>query len=253
MSGISIAALTLRERRRRVLGLVAFAGLFLAAGVTASLFARDEHGHVNIDQLFVVGGFPLVSGLLLVGWFIGRYPLIAALVLLAGIFSHDHANGFTRIYSVRPTSLLRIYGVRFAILGAVAFLLSALLMPIFDLIMLGTWAGPATFILILANLLVYGGLVALLSVWIRADVWVAVGLAIFAIIWDALRRADALLVPNGLADFMSFILPPQAALLQLEEAFGNLQPIPWDAFAYAAIYGVALLALAGVGLLRRET
>ena len=48
------------------------------------------------------------------------------------------------------------------------------------------------------------------------------------------------------------LLPPQAALLRLEEAFGALQPIPWDAFLYIAAYSLVLLLLAGIALARRE-
>jgi hypothetical protein len=118
--------------------------------------------------------------------------------------------------------------------------------------MLGTWAGPATLVLILANVVALGGLVAFLSLWTRADAWIALFLALAALVWNALRESGRLTVPPGARDFVAFILPPQGAMLRLEEAFGALQPIPWDAFAYVVGYGMVLLALAAFLLRRRE-
>lgn len=253
MRTLALAGLTLRARRRRILALLAFAGLFLASGATARLLVTDADGHVNADQLFLLGGYPAVSALLLLGWLLGRFPLIATLVLMAGFFADDRANGYVRLYAVRPVSPLRIYGTRFVVLAGVAFGISAVLMPTFDLLMLGTWAGPATLVLILAHVLAFGGLVALLSVWTRADAWITLLLAIAALVWDGLRSAGMLAVPPGVRDVVAFILPPQAALFRLEEAFGAIQPIPWDAFLYVVGYGVAMLVAAALALHRRET
>ncbi len=252
MSAVVLAGLTLRARRKRIVVLLAFAALFLAAGTTARLLVSDEGGHVNADRLFLLGGYPAVSALLLLGWILGRFPLIATLVLMAGLVSHDRAEGYARVYAVRPASPLRVYGARFAVLAGVAFAISAVLMPTFDLLMLGTWAGPATLVLILGYVLAFGGLVALLSVWTRADAWIALLLALAALVWDGLRSAGALAVPPGVRDVVRFILPPQSAIFRLEEAFGNVQPIPWDAFLYVAGYGVVMLALAALALHRRE-
>jgi hypothetical protein len=171
---------------------------------------------------------------------------------MAGVVSDDRAEGYARLYAVRPTSPLTLYGVRFAALALLAFLVSALLLPAFDLIMLGTWAGPATLVLILANVVALGGLVAFLSLWFRADASVALFLALTGIVWNALRESGRLAVPPGARDFIAFILPPQGAMLRLEDAFGELQPIPWDAFGYVVGYGAVLLVLAGLLLRRRE-
>src|SRR5690606_24415150 len=204
VSALALAGLALRARRRRVLALLAFAAVFLAAALTARLLvSRGAGGQIEMDRLFIVGGYPLVSALLLLGWVLGRYPLVATLVMLAGVISHDRAEGYARVYGVRPMSPRRIYAVRAALLAAVAF---AVFMPVFDLVMLGTWAGPATFVLILAYVIVYGGLVVLLSVWTRGDAWIALLLALLALVWDALRRADALMIPPGLRDLVTFVL-----------------------------------------------
>lgn len=251
-AALALAWLELHARRKRILALAAFAALFLAAGLTARLLVADAHGHLDADQLFMVGGYPLVSALLLLGWLLGRFPLIATLVLMAGIVSDDRATGQARLYAVRPASPQILYGTRFLVLALAAFTMSAILLPAFDLLLLGTWAGPATLVLILANVLAFGGLVTILSVLTRADAWIALFLTLAALVWNALRAASKLTVPIGVRDVVSFILPPQAAILRLEDAFGSLQPIPWDAFLYVAGYGTALLALAGLLLRRRE-
>jgi hypothetical protein len=251
-AALALAWLELRARRKRILALTAFAGLFLAAGTTARLLVAGDDGHVDADQLFLIGGYPLVSALLLLGWLLGRFPLIATLVLMAGVVSGDRDTGQARLYAVRPASPHLIYGTRFLVLATPAFALSAILLPAFGLLLLGTWAGPATLVLILANVLAFGALVTTLSILTRADAWIALFLALAALVWNALRTADRLTIPIGVRDVVSFILPPQAALLRLEDAFGALQPIPWDAFFYITGYGVALLILAGVLLRRRE-
>lgn len=251
-AALTLAFLELRARRKRLLALTAFAGLFLAAGLTARLLVADSHGHVDADQLFLVGGYPLVSALLLLGWLLGRFPLIATLVLLAGIVSDDRAAGHARLYAVRPTSPHALYGARFLVLTTTAFLLCAILLPAFDLLLLGTWAGPATLILITANILAFGGLLTLLSVWTRADAWITLFLALAALVWNALRTAGKLTIPIGARDFIGFLLPPQAAMLRLEDAFGSIQPIPWGAFWYVIGYGIVLLAIAGILLRQRE-
>lgn len=252
MSSLALARLTLAARKKRVIAMVAFGTVFLVAGLASRMLLRDAEGHVELDAVFEVGGYTLASALILMGWVLGRFPLIATVVLLAGVFSGDRDAGYARIYSTRPVSLLGVYTVRFAVLAGAAYLLSALLLPVFDLLLLGTWAGPATLVLILAHVLVYGGLMAVLSLWTRTDAWIAIFLAAAAIVWHALITGGALFVPPGVRDVITFLLPPQAALLQLEGAFAGVEPIPWSAFVHAAGYGVVLLGLAAVTFYRRE-
>lgn len=252
-SAATLAGLTLRSRRRRLLALVAFACLFLAAALTGRVLATGPEGGVEVGQLFVVGGYPLVSALLLLGWVLGRFPLIATLVLLAGLVSDDRRDGFIRVYAVRPTSLVKIYALRALVLGGAAFLLSLALMPLFDLIMLGKVAGFAYVPLILAYVVAYGGLTVLLSVWARGDAWIALLVAIFALVWNALLTAGALTgAPPGITQVITFLAPPQSQFLRLEGAFANIQPIPWGAFFFVSAYGVLALILAGVSLVSRE-
>jgi hypothetical protein len=254
MRGIgSFLRLSLRSSRSRLLGLTAFGILFLMAGGTARVFTDSDHGHIEMDRLFELGGVTLVSGILILGWLIGRFPLIATLVLMSGIFSDDRASGHARLYATRPRSLVLLYGARFLLYAAVAFVMSALLMPAFDVLVLGEWGGPGVFALIAAQIIVFGVLTAALSLVTRADAWVALFLGILAMVWDGLRRIDYYLgMPAFVRETASMILPPQGALMRIEIAFGSFQPVPWDAFLYIVIYGALVLLLAGVALTRRS-
>lgn len=247
----ALAALELRARQRRILALLAFAGLFILVAVTAAVLAHEE-GHVELETLFQIGGYPLISSVLLIGWLLGRFPLVATLVLMSGIIAADRDAGHARILAARPTSPALLYGARFVLLGGLAFLLSAILMPVFDLIMIGTWAGPALVVLILAHVLVWGSLTTLLSVFTRLDAWLTLLLAIFAMVWGALRGAGMLPVVAPVGDIIALLLPPQAQLFALESAFAGLQPIPWAAFWFCAGYAAVALLLAGWAVGRRE-
>ena len=246
-----LALLELSARRRRILALLAFAAVFLAAAATVATLGRADD-HMELDRLFQIGGYPLISGVLLVGWLLGRFPLIATLVLMNGVVAGDRTDGQARVLAARPVAPALIYGARFAVLAGVAFAICAVLMPLFDLIMLGEWAGPATLVLVLAHVLVWGGLTTLLSVFTSLDAWVALLLAVLAMVWAALAGADMLPVTTPLVELVAFALPPQTQLFALEAAFGELEPIPWGAFAFVAGYAAVALILAGVFVGRRE-
>lgn len=246
-----LAGLELLARRRRILALMAFAALFLAAGVTAATLAGGGD-HVEFDALFQIGGYPLISGLLLAGWLIGRFPLAATLVLMSGVIADDRHTGHARLLAVRPVSPTLLYGARALVLGGLAFALSALLMPLFDLIMLGRWGGAATLVLILAHVLVWGGLTALLSTITGLDAWISLLLALLAMVWASLADAGMSPLAPPLADAVSFILPPVRPLFELESAFAGMEPIPWHAFWFCAGYGAVMLIVAGLVVRRRE-
>jgi hypothetical protein len=248
----ALTRLSVRALRGRIALLGLFAGIFLAAALGARLVAG--HGeHVEPDALFQLGGFPLVSAVLLLGWVVGRFPVIAVLVLASGVASSDLTSGHTRFVATRPVPLTRVYGARLAALAGLAFVISALLLPAFDVILLGRWAGPATLVMIAAYVIAYGGLVAFLSVLTRHDAWIALALGLAALVWSTVRRAGGLgSVPVVVRDVVTFALPPQEAFFALESAFAEVAPIPWPAFAYAVGYGLIFLVLGGVLLERRE-
>jgi len=237
----------------RYLGLIAFGIVFILSGLAARGLAGSSEGHIELGQLLLMGGYPLVSAMLLLGWLLGRYPLIATLVLLAGVISRDRHNGHARIYASRPTTMLRIYAPRVLLLAFSAFLLSAILMPTFDVIMLGQWNGPSTLVLIACYVIAYTGLITLLSVFTRGEAWLTLLLAVTAMVWDALRRGGLLdNAPPGIAQVVAFILPPQGALFRVETAFAEMQPLPWASVGYVIGYGVVTLIAAAVFLEDRE-
>lgn len=246
-------ALSLRSHGRRIVGLGAFALLFLLAGATARVLTGSAHGHVELERLFELGGTTLVSALLLLGWLIGRFPMIAILVLMSGVFSDDRERGYARLYAVRPRSLLVLYGARALMYALTAFVMSVVLIPGFDLLILNEWTGTSVFALITAQILVYGSLTALLSVATRADAWVALFLGLLAMVWYALRRMDFFQsTAPAIRETVSVLLPPQGALLRVEAAFAAAQPVPSEAMLYIAIYALLALIIAGVALARRE-
>ena len=251
VAALRLAGLELLVRRRRILALLAFSAVALAVAATAAALGR-EAGHVEIGTLFALGGYPLVSGILLVGWLLGRFPLAATLVLMSGVVAADRAAGHDRLLAVRPVHPALVYGARAAVLGSLALLLSALLLPLFDLIMLGRWGGPATIVLILAHVLVWGGLTAFFSVHTGLDAWIVLLLALAAMVWTGLNQAGMVPLVGPLADLVEFVLPPQRQLFALESAFAGVEPIPWAAFWFCAGYGGLAFLLAGWTLGRRE-
>jgi hypothetical protein len=250
---IAFVGLSVRSRVRRIAGLAAFGLLFLLAGGTARVLTGGEHGHMELEPLFELGGTTLVSALLLLGWLVGRFPIIATLVLMAGIFSDDRAAGHARLFAVRPRSLVLLYGARFLTFALIAFAMSIVLMPAFDLLVLGEWSGNAIFALITSQIMVYAAVTALLSVLTRADAWLALFLGILGIVWDALRRTSFFEYSGApVRETISVLLPPQGALFRIESAFATAAAVPWDALLYIVLYATLLLILAGVALARRE-
>ena len=245
--------LYLRSNLRRLAGLAAFAMLFLLSGLAARFLVGTEHGHVELGNLYLVGGYPLVSAMLLLGWMLGRYALVATLVMFAGIVSSDRVNGTMRLYAVRPRWVGLMYLKKYLIAAIIVFAMSAILMPAFDMILLGQWAGPGTFVLIVSYIFVYGSLTFLLSVWFRGEVWIAIILAITAMLWDALIRSGVIAkAAPGFRELVTILLPPQSALFRLETAFGADSPIPWDSFVFVVAYGLIITIAALVSLRIRE-
>jgi hypothetical protein len=240
-------------RRRRIAALVLFGALYLVGAIVMRAIGTGDHGIVDPDKLMQVGGYSLLSAILLTGWSIGRYPLVIAMVLLAGIVSRDIKSGYARLYAVTRVRLLALYASRLAILMLLAFVISALLLPAFDFIILGKLSGPQVYVLVAAYILVFGTLTALFSVITRADAWVTLFVWMTGMVWHGMLRGGMLnRVPAALTQLVSVVLPPLGALNTIENAFANNQAIPWGAFLYVAMYSVLMLLLAGLALSRRE-
>lgn len=244
--------LELRRQQRRILGLLAFGGLFIAAAATARLLA-GEQDHVEFDRLMQIGGYPMVSALLLSGWLVGRFPFIAAIVLMAGVFSDTERNGLARLLEVRRLSPLHPFALRVLLALLLALGTSAIVLPAFDVIMLGHLPSHQLYALALGYVLAFGALTALLSTITRHEAWITLFLAVVAMIWQALLRAGTLATaPPAMREAVTIMLPPQGALQRLEHAFAADQAVPWFALGYIAVYAALLLVVAGVIAAKRE-
>jgi hypothetical protein len=250
---LALVWLELYTRRKRIAALLGFGALYLVGALTIRAIGLGEHGQVEPEALFQFGGYPLVSAFLLSGWSIGRYPLVIILVLVAGLVSTDIHAGYARIYAVTRARIVALYGFRLALLMVLAFVMSAVLLPIFDYIILGKPSSPQLFVLVTAYILVFGSLTAFFSVWSRGDAWWTLAVWISAMVWAAMKRGGLLAhSPPGVAEVVSVLLPPQAALNTIEDAFGNMQPTPWGAFFYICMYALLVLLAGGFILSRRE-
>lgn len=240
-------------RRRRIAALLAFGVLYLVSALIVHKLGVGEHGQVEPDKLLQVGGFTLVSAFLVLGWSIGRFPLIIVLVLVAGLFSNDAAAGYSRLYVAARVRLVALYGLRLALLMLLALALSVMVLPVFDYIILGKPSGAQFYVLVVAYILVFGSLTALFSLFTRADAWAAMFVWIAGMIWHAMLRGGMLdHIPQMILQAVSVVLPPQGALNSIEDAFGNAQSIPWGAFLYVCMYAALILLVAGLALSRKE-
>lgn len=246
-------------RRRRMAALVLAALLLLAAGAVAAAVSRGPEGHVEIAPLLERGGAWLVSGLIFIGWLVGRFPMVAVLTMAGGAFRGGRArpDGAPSRSAGMPGGAGKAsvprggVALRLGTAAAAAFLLSAVLLPVFDLVMLTAWGGLATLVFILAQVAVYGSLTAFAALWTRWDGWLALVLGAAAMGWHRLAEAGHAPTWPVLADLVAFVLPPRAALVALEDAFPGIQPIPWTALAYALGYAVAVLLVTALIARRR--
>lgn len=249
----SLIWLELYTRRKRIAAIILFGAMYLVGALSVRALGAGPDGHVEADQLFQVGGYPLVSAFLLTGWSIGRYPLIIVVAMVAGLFSTDVRAGFTRIYMCTRVRILPLYGIRLGMLLLLSFVMSSVLLPTFDYIVLRQWSGRQVFVLIAAYTLVFGTLTALFSVFTRADAWATLFVWIAAMVWHSLLRGGLLArVPEVITQGLSVILPPQAALNSLENAFADAQAVPWGAFLYVCMYSTIVLLIAGLVASRKE-
>jgi hypothetical protein len=249
----SLVWLEIYSRRKRIAALALFGALYLIGAVAARVIGTGEHGQVEPDKLMMVGGYPLLSAFLLSGWSIGRFPIVIVLVMVGGLFSADVRAGYTRLYAATRVRILALYAFRLLLLMLLAFALAATVLPVFDYIILRKPSGLQLYVLTAAYVLVFGSLTALFSVFTKADAWAALFAWIAATVWYALLRGGLLdRVPQLLTQAISVVLPPQAALNTIENAFGNGQAVPWGAFLYVCMYAAIILLIAGLALTRRE-
>lgn len=176
------------------------------------------------------------------------------LVLLAGFVSGDRRRGYYRLYFSHPTRPAAFYGLRWGLAYLLA-MAAAVLFLVFG--QLAAWGelrvGPMVLLQAALFALVYGGLMAFLSVLLpRGDALVALALFFLTDWWLLLTgQLGARPLPLPLQQAVSFILPPHVAV---SDVFTGLLAgaIPWGAVAFAAGYGIFWLAAAWLLLRVRE-
>jgi hypothetical protein len=178
---------------------------------------------------------------------------LAMLILLAGFVSHDRRHGYYRIYLSHPVHPLAFYGLRWVLAYGLALLTAALFLVIGQLLAWGGLRGGVEGLLLAAlSALVYGGLIAFLSVALpRGDAWVAVVVFFFTFFWIQVLTLGAEPFTPTLRQAITFLLPPQTAL---QDIYGALLvgTTAWGAVAFVIGYGVFWLVAAGLLLRLRE-
>ena len=176
------------------------------------------------------------------------------LALLAGFVSGDRRRGYYRIFFSHPTRPSAFYGLRWGL----AYLLSMATVSLFLVFgQLAAWGelrvGPMVLLQAALFALVYGGLMAFLSVLLpRGDALAALALFFLTDWWYLLTgQLGAQPLPLPLQQAVSFLLPPHVAV---SDVFSGLLAgaVPWGAVAFAAGYGVFWLAAAWLLLRVRE-
>lgn len=228
------------------LGVVVLAGLMLYMLEPAF----HQHGVPTGDPL---GDLPAELGPLGIAATLANLAGLAMLILLAGFVSNDRRRGYYRIYFSHPTHPLAFYGLRWGLAFGVSLLAAAVFL------VLGQWAawgelrgGAAGLGLAALSALVYGGLIAFLSVVLpRGDAWVAVMVYFFSYFWVQILAVGAEPLTAPLRQAVTFVLPPQTAL---QDVYGALLvgATAWGAVAFVIGYALFWLVLAGLILRVKE-
>jgi hypothetical protein len=177
---------------------------------------------------------------------------LSMIVLLAGFVSTDRREGYARMYFSHPTRPLMFYGLRWLVAFAVVMLVAVLFLVLGQMIAWGEFRGGWSGLLLAAvNAVIYGGLMAFLSVVLpRGDAWVAFVLFLPTFFPQLLAMLQAALGPT-VRQVLVFVLPPHPALQEIYVWL--LQGhIVWSAVLYAVMYGMAFMGIAGVLLWLRE-
>lgn len=175
---------------------------------------------------------------------------LAMIVLLAGFVSGDRREGYARIHFSHPTHPLAFYGLRWAVALALALAAAALFLVLGQLAAWGEFRGGwSGLLLALVNAVIYGGLMAFLSVLLpRGDAGVAFALFLPTFFPQALALLQASLPPATRLP-LALLLPPQPALQEIYVWLLEGRVV-WSAVLYALAYGLLFLAAAAV-LLRQ--
>lgn len=233
-------AIILHDLRWRLLALLGLLALLYA-------FEPGFHQHGTLAEPTVALGPLGISATL--SYLAG----LTMIVLLGGFISTDRREGYGRIIFSHPVSPLAYYGLRWGIALLIA-LGAATIFLVFGQILAwgefqGGWSG---LILPLVSALVYGGLLAFLSVLLpRGDAWITFLLIIVPAFVPELITVALSSLPPALRQGVLLILPPQGAFQRIYEGL-LLDAFSWSGVGFAAAYGLICLAAAAALLRVRE-
>ena len=230
----------LHDLRWRLLSLLGLLGLFYA-------FEPGFHQHGAVGEPTVALGPLGVSATL--SYLAG----LTMIVLLGGFVSTDRREGYGRIIFSHPTSPLAYYGLRWGIAYLVALAAATIFLTVGQILAWGGFQGGwSGLILPLVSALVYGALLAFLSVLLpRGDAWITVLLIIVPAFAPELIAATLSFLPPALRQGLLLLLPPQGAFQRIYEGL-LLDSFSWSGVAFASAYGLAFLAAAALILRVRE-
>lgn len=221
-------------------------GLLLLIAVVLYALEPGFHQHDDFDIMAIELGPLGVSSTL--SYFAG----LAMIVLLAGFVSRERAEGYTRLHFSHPTSIPAYYALRWGLACALAVGGAALFLVVGQAIAWGTirggWSG---LILPLMSAVVYGGLMAFLSILLpRGDAWVAFALFLPTFFPQILTLGLANASPL-VRQLTLMVLPPHGAFQDVWQSL-LLADFAWGGVGFAALYGGLFLAAAGLILRLRE-
>ena len=186
--------------------------------------------------------------------FVGRLLLVLAtigpVIATIGIASRDRRFGYYRLFFSRPVPVGIYYGWAFVVNGAGFMVMSAALAAMF-LWLVGPIPSYSFVWLLLLSYLFLGGIVLLLSVLWREDLFLFIATyAASAMSWDVLS-SDRPKSWLGVVRPILSLLPPvhRQAELMMAASFGGIPPSDvW----WIGGYGTACLILAFIVLRRRQ-
>lgn len=175
---------------------------------------------------------------------------LSMIVLLAGFVSTDRREGYARMYFSHPTSPLAYYALRWGLALAVALGTALVFLLVGQTFAWGEFRGGGSgMLLALLAALVYGGLMAFLSVALpRGDAWIAFLLFLPTFLPPGVVESA---IPAGLYRPLLFVLPPQTALQDVYQGL-LLNDLAWGSVVFVLGYAAVWLVAATLVLRLRE-
>lgn len=227
-------------------GMIPRMGLLLVAMVLFYLYEPAFHTHelADLDPQYM-GAMGLAATL-------ANLTGVAMLVLLAGFVSTDRRRGYYRMFFCHPTRPIAFYALHWGMALVLAMAAAALFLVVGQWVAWGEFRGGwSGLFLAFLSAVVYGGVMAILSVALRGgDAWVSVVIFLFTYFWLA-QQVGGAVVPGPFRDAVTLVLPPQ---IPLGTVYMGLLAgvVDWGAAAFALGYGVFWLSASALLLRLRD-